>query len=290
MTMIASIGPDIPLQVLAATGRFAGPLGWAIDRPFPRAGQWLESKFAPWAFSILEDWAAGAFDHLETVVFSRADDNAQRLYYYACELRRRGLIAGPEPLLFDLALIARSTSEARTIEAVRALAARLGVSDETLAAQLAAPAAVSPAAKGSACLIAGTPPPDRRLHAMVESAGLGAAGETLEDIWSRSVPVSLAPGEDPCEALGRALHLRQQGPRGFYDRGAALVGAARAAGAAGVILWYCEEDEAQVWHLPAQQLALAETGFPALVLTRRNWRADDGVAAEIAGFVKGLAA
>lgn len=287
--MIASVGPDIPLQVLAASGRAAGPLGWDVDRAFPHAGQWLESKFAPWTFSILEDWATGRLDHLETVVFSRADDNAQRLYYYVCELRRRGVLRGPEPLLFDLALITRPTSEARTIKAVRDLVARLGVDDTALAQALAAQVDQQSAqTKGSACLIAGTPPPDKRLHAMIERAGLRAVGDTLADIWARPCPVAYTPGEDPCAALGRALHQSRLGPRGFFDRGRAVVEAARHAAARAVILWYCEEDEAQVWHLPAQQKALADAGIPALVLTRRNWRANDGVDAEIARFLEGL--
>jgi hypothetical protein len=53
-----------------------------------------------------------------------------------------------------------------------------------------------------------------------------------------------------------------------------------------VVLWYAEEDEAEVWHLPAQKRALAEAGIPALVLTRRSWRGDDGVDADIAAFLK----
>ncbi len=95
MTEIATIGADIPLDLLNATGRFAGPLNWHIDRPTPRADAWLESKFTPWARSIVEDWAEGHFDGLGEVIFSRSDDTSQRLYYYICELRARGLLGGP---------------------------------------------------------------------------------------------------------------------------------------------------------------------------------------------------
>lgn len=297
MTMIATIGADLPLPVLQATGRLAGPLAWNIDRPFPRAGQWLESKFATWAFSVLEDWAQGALDGLEAVVFSRSDDSAQRLYYYVCELRRRGLLAGPEPLLFDIGFINRPTSEARTIASVRALAARFGVSDDAVEAALAAapePEAPSPDAPapsaGPACLLAGSPPPDGRVHAMIAAAGFRAVGDSLRDLWSRPCPGVARGSGDPCAAIGRALHARQQGPRGFYDRGAALVDAVRAAGARAAILWFVEEDEARVWHLPAERRALAEAGIPALVLTRRSWRADDGLDAEIAAFLQELPA
>ncbi len=290
MTMIATIGADIPLQVLEATGRFVGPLTWDIDRPFPRAGQWLESKFATWAFSILEDWADGRFDHLEAVVFSRSDDSAQRLYYYVCELRRRGLLAGPEPVLFDVAFIDRASSEARTIASVRALAGRFRADDraieEVLARGLAGDCAVTlPASDAPGCLLAGSPPPDRRVHAMIEAAGWRATGDTLAEIWARPCPGVERASGDPCATIGKRLHGLRHGPRGFFDRGAALVEAARTATARAVVLWFAEEDEARIWHLPAQRRALAEASVPALVLTRRDWRADDGLDAEIAAFL-----
>jgi hypothetical protein len=151
MTMIACLGPDIPMELLTGTGRYAGPLGWNIDRDFPLASQWLESKFPRWAFSVVEDWAAGALDHLDTVVFSRGDDSAQRLYYYICELRSRGLLAGPEPVIFDVARIARASSEARCVESVRKLALRLKVDNAALEAAIAGVQPVSKGQGGHAC-------------------------------------------------------------------------------------------------------------------------------------------
>ena len=73
------------------------------ERPTPAADRWMESKFAPWARAILEGWAAGEYDDLGQVIFSRADDSAQRLYYYLCELQRRGLVGGPEALIAAMA-------------------------------------------------------------------------------------------------------------------------------------------------------------------------------------------
>lgn len=288
--MIACVGPDIPHELLAATGRNAGPLGWSIDRAFPRAGQWLESKFPRWAFSILEDWAAGALDHLDTVVFSRSDDSAQRLYYYVCELQARGLVQGPTPLILDVARIGRASSEQRCIDAVRKLAAELGVGDGALEASIretnAARGEAVAGEGGQVCLLAGTPAPDGRLSAMVAAAGWRARGETLAEIWGRAgAPVAEASG-DPCAALGQRLHRAIGGTRGFYDRGAEIV--ARAAGAQAVVLWYAEEDEAEVWNLPAQKRALDAAGIPALVLTRRDWRANDGVDGKIAAFLAGV--
>ena len=40
--------------------------------------------------SIAEQWLTGELDFLDAVVFPRSDDSAQRLYYYLCELQRRG--------------------------------------------------------------------------------------------------------------------------------------------------------------------------------------------------------
>jgi hypothetical protein len=49
------------------------------------------------------------------------------------------------------------------------------------------------------------------------------------------------------------------------------------------------EEEAQVWHVPAQWCALDAAGLPVLVMAGRDWRADDGSADDIARFLEGLA-
>lgn len=290
--MIASIGSDLPLDLLAATGRYAGPLNWNIDRETPRADAWLESKFAPWTRSILQDWADGALDQLDAVVFTRGDDNTQRLYYYVCELRSRGLIAGPEPLMFDVAHGTRASSEARTIAAVRALAARLEVSDSVLeggiVASNVARTTAPPAPAGPTCLLTGTLPPDRRVHAMIEAAGWRADGMTLAESWQRlGAPVDEGT-DDPVAAVGRQLHAEHFGSRAFFDRGAALAGRVAADDARAAVLWYAEEDEVSVWHLPAERRVLHDLGIPSLELTRCNWAANDGVDARIADFLKDL--
>ena len=291
MTMIASVGPDIPLELLTATGRYVGPLGWNIDRDFPVASQWLESKFPRWAVSIAEDWATGAFDHLDTVVFSRGDDSAQRLYYYLCELRGRGLVAGPEPVIFDVARIGRPSSEARCVDSVRALAARLGVGDAALEAAIAARAfpEVRFAKGGRVCLLGGTPPPDDRLHVAIGAVGWRFEGATLAETWLSGGPGAEAGTGDPCAALGQRLHAALGGPRGFHDRAADAVAHALAIEARAAVLWYAEEDEAEIWHLPAQRAALQAAGLPVLTLSRRDWRANDGATDEIAAFLTGLA-
>ena len=284
---VASVGIDLPFALLRASGRYAGPLGWTIDREFPRAAQWLESKFPLWAFSLVEDWAEGAFDQLGAVVFSRGDDAAQRLYYYLCELRERGLVSGPEPLIFDVAHIARASSEARSIDAVRRLAAVLGVSADAAEAAIAATPPPVPHTSGARnCLLAGTPAPDRRLHDAIARAGWTPHGATLAELWSEaSAPLVEAGTGDPFAAIGRAVHQARTGPRAFGDRKVALAEAVRAAKASRAVLWYAEEDEAEVWNLPGQREQLQAMGVPALVLTRASWRADDGAPERIAAFL-----
>jgi hypothetical protein len=253
----------------------------------------MESKFAPWARALLEGWAAGDYDGLGQVVFSRADDSAQRLYYYLCELQRRGLVAGPEALILDIAKVPRGSSVKRTADSLRRLAARLGVDAAGLAqaidacnAERSRPA--EPGGPGPSCLLAGTPPPDDRLHEVARRSGFTAVGPTLVETWTQlGAIVELADG-DAMAALARQVHADPTGPRSFADAGATLLGAIAESGAEAVVLWQIEEDEAQAWHLPSQRAALAREGLPALVMTRRDWLARDGAADEIAAFLQGI--
>ncbi len=291
--MIAHVGPNMPLDLLRATGRHAGQLAFDPDRPTPAADKWMEQKFAPWARSILQAWTDGAYDGLDQVVFSRAEDSVQRLYYYLCELQRRGLIGGPEALILDIAKIPRPSSLARTTDCLRLLADRLGVdaallrqSVEACNRERAGPAAPRPSRQ---CLLTGTPPPDRRLHAAIEAAGFAPLGATLPETWAAlGEPVDLATG-DVFDALARQVHQSAASPRAFVSAGGSLAGEIAASGAEAVILWQIEEDESQAWHLPAQRAALAEAGVPALVMTRRDWLARDGVLGEVGDFLQGIA-
>jgi hypothetical protein len=292
MSGVATIGGDIPADLLAATGRYVGPIGWNIDRETPIADQWIETRFSPWVRSVLEDWAAGAFDELETVIFSRGDDNAQRLYYYVCELRARGLIAGPEPLIFDVARIKRATSLARTVRAVRHLADQLGVDDAVLERGIAE----TNARRGLAvevptdriCLLAGTAPPDDRIHKMIAAAGWSAVGETQQQLWSALGEKVDENSDDPAAAIGAQVYAQSTSARAFTDRAAGLVADAQAVSAEAVILWFIEEEEGLVWHVPAQMRALEAAGIPALLLTRCNWAARDAVDVRIGAFLERL--
>lgn len=292
--MFAYAGPNLPHDLFEATGRNAGPLTWNVDRAMPAADRWLESKFAPWTRSVLQDWAEGALDHLEAVVFSRADDSAQRLYYYLCELRRAGAIKGPELLVLDIAKSPRPSSIARDEVALRKLAERLGVGEAALGRAIAAGNArragpVASATGAKVCLIAGSPLPDERMHRMVEQSGWSATGCTLAEEWGDLGPV-VDEGSEPFAALARQLHARRVDTRGFFDRSGALTEAAAASAAKAAILWLIEEDDTTVWHLPAMRAALEAQGLPVLVATRRDWSCCDGIDAEISAFLAGVAA
>lgn len=292
--MIAYVGPDIPHDILRATGRCAGPLAFFVDRETPTADQWLENKFPLWCRSIVEDWVAGVFNDLEAVVFSRGDDSAHRLYYYLCELQRQKAVGGPKPLVFDVAKIQRPSSTDATIAAARGLAALLNLDDQALEQGIResnvdrrSPQS-APESKGRTCLITGSAPPDRRLHSIVQSCDWAAVGRTLPETWSWLGDCVEEATGDPAAAIGRQVHGSATGARGFFDRATRIVEEARAARAAAVVLWYAEEEEAQIWRLPAQRRALETAGIPHLVLTRRDWRANDGVGREIASFLEGL--
>lgn len=130
---IGYVGNDLPIELILAAE--AMPVGLCGDsaRSTPHADRYLESTFTPAIRSIAEQWLEGELDDLEAVILSRSDDSAQRLYYYICELQRRGQCGGPKPLMYDIASCARSTSVAYTIESTRALANELGTSPQALA-------------------------------------------------------------------------------------------------------------------------------------------------------------
>lgn len=126
------VGLDIPADLLSAPGRVSCHLPWRKHVNSPVAARWLETSFPGWAFSMVEDWADGRFNCFEQVVFSRGDDAAHRLYYYICELQRRGEVGGPRPLVFDVAKIPRESSRRHTVAALQKLMQELRITQEQL--------------------------------------------------------------------------------------------------------------------------------------------------------------
>jgi hypothetical protein len=325
---VGFVGYDVPIDVLLASGRPFGHLPWRVAGATPWADRWLESSFPYWTRSILEQWHAGEFDALETVVFSRADDASQRLYYYVRELQRRGVLGGPVPHVFDIALLPRESSIAHTAAAVVELVHVLGVDDRMLAdgieranqlrrtfaavqerratqgplherlgraalwsdptQWLDAAALPQDGAAGLRVLLAGSVPPDDRLHRAVEAGGACVIAELHAHSLGRLGAPIPAADEPLARTLARALMQASIGPRAVLDGARRVVEQTAAAGAAAVVIWLTREDEALAWHVPAQRRALAAANIPTLVLAAACWQADDGAQERIADFCKGI--
>jgi hypothetical protein len=319
------VGPDVPVDLLLASGRPFGHLPWNVAGATPYADQWLETSFPGWSRSILQQWHEGAFDGLHAVVFSRSDDASQRLFYYVRELQQRGLLRGPRALVSDLALVPRESSFEHSAAAVASLAVELGIDDAALRAgvvradalrlklrglqqgrvadgvyfdRLARAALwsdatrwldsvrvpVPDAATARRILLAGSVPPDERLHRAVEGAGANVVAEThVHALVRLGLPL---PGSESSAArhVARQLIATAAGPRAFIDRAQWIVQQARDARAAAVVLWLTREDEGLAWHVPAMRRALAAAKLPTLVLPAAAWRADDGVLESIERF------
>jgi len=168
--------------------------------------------------------------------------------------------------------------------------------DTAFAAWLERPRAVH---SGMRLILAGSVPPDERLHSAVETA----QGRIVDEVGDHSlarfgaplagVTANAAAGADPGARLGAgaadATYVRETtirsisdhyhalpcGSRGFEDRSDRLLERAAACRAHGVILWLIEEDEALVWDVPGIQQRLSTAGIPVLTLTRRRWDLGD---------------
>lgn len=326
---LAYVGFDIPLDLLLASGRPFCHLPWQRHRATPQADRWLETAFPGWARSIMEDWLNGAFDMFERVIFTRGDDASQRLYYYLCELQRRGLARGPKPCIFDVAMIRRATSVAHSEHALRTLMQDLAVNRAMLLdgitqanrqrawfAQLdgergaaghvyenIARAALfrdvalighgvdlTPAAPARRLLLAGSVPPDDLLHRAAESCGWNVVHEAHQLTLARHGAPLPVTDAIPEALLAQYCNARASVTRAFDDRAASLVAVGKRVAAEAIVLWLTEEDEALAWDVARQRAALAATGIPHLVLTRRRWDGNDGAAEELCRFLQELPA
>ncbi len=132
MPVVGYIGDDVPVALILAAGALPLRLRGEPGRATPRADGFMESAFSPAVRTIAEAWVEGELDFLHTVVFSRADDSSQRVYYYLCELQRRGRCRGPRALLYDVARIARPASVDHHRDSTRRLADELGAAAAAL--------------------------------------------------------------------------------------------------------------------------------------------------------------
>jgi benzoyl-CoA reductase/2-hydroxyglutaryl-CoA dehydratase subunit BcrC/BadD/HgdB len=148
--------------------------------------------------------------------------------------------------------------------------------DTAFAAWLERPRGVHPSPR---LILAGSVPPDERLHSAVEAA----QGRIVDEVGDHSLarfgaPIAGAATADAIQFRQTAMrsiadhyHALPCGSRGFEDRPGRLLARATACRAHGVILWLVEEDETLVWDAPGMQQRLSAAGIPVLTLTRRRW-------------------
>jgi len=136
-------------------------------------------------------------------------------------------------------------------------------------------------------VLAGTSPPDERLHLAVEAGGGNVVAE-FGDHASCNVAMPLIPAHGSFAAIADHYHSSTTGSRAFVDRAVDAVRLAKQVRAAGVIIWLLEEEDALIWDLPAQVAALSAAGIACLALVRRRWDGSDGALEEIKKFALGL--
>jgi hypothetical protein len=133
-------------------------------------------------------------------------------------------------------------------------------------------------------LLAGSVPPDDRLHRAVEAAGGAIVCELLE---TQHMPAPKSKDEDILAALARRQHDGVSPAQRMLRSPTWISDQAQATRAQGVIIWLIEEDEALPWELATQTRALHAAHMPLLSLTRQPWRAAAALDS-IASFVNNL--
>ncbi len=144
------------------------------------------------------------------------------------------------------------------------------------------------AVEGGRVLLAGTAPPNDRLHKTIDESGWAVTAEANDRSFGRVGPLIDMAIEDPLEAVGHHAHSLASGARSFADHAQSIVDTALIATVDAVVIWLIEEDEASTWLIPEQRAALDAAGIPHFVATRRRWAADDGIDGEVATFLEGV--
>lgn len=130
--VIGFVGPEIPVELIIASGAHPVRLVGAVDAKTDTADRYLESTFMPDLRSIAEQYLRGALNFMHSIILPRSNDSAQRLYYYLSDLRPQQFRRAPAPLIFDLAKIPRDSSKLHSRLATQRLAAEIGVVSNAL--------------------------------------------------------------------------------------------------------------------------------------------------------------
>src|SRR5690606_24353635 len=130
-------------------------------------------------------------------------------------------------------------------------------------------------------VLAGSVPPDDRLHLAAEAKGWTVAGELhARSLWRHGEAVN-DTGDLAIRELAIRANVSPFGPRAFIQRTDSLLAEIKRADAEAAVLWLTEQDEAFAWHVADQINVLRARGIPLLVLTRRRWDGEDGADAAL---------
>lgn len=122
--VIGYLGNTAPVELIEAAGAFPVMLTGLPGKGTPRADEYMEDLFDPIVRGVFEQVLEGRLAWLDAVVLPRSNDSIQRLYYYLCELRRRG-VAAPLPILFDLQHTPSAAAHAYNLDRMADLKAAL---------------------------------------------------------------------------------------------------------------------------------------------------------------------
>jgi hypothetical protein len=134
-------------------------------------------------------------------------------------------------------------------------------------------------------LLAGSLPPDARLHLAVDGVNGSIVSELVDATYLPSNKIS---GKEILDVLGQRHYAALSPAQQMLQSSNWIASQAQKARAQGVIIWLIEEDEALPWELASQTRALHDAKIPVLTLARQRWRADADTLSEITGFVRSL--
>jgi benzoyl-CoA reductase/2-hydroxyglutaryl-CoA dehydratase subunit BcrC/BadD/HgdB len=134
-------------------------------------------------------------------------------------------------------------------------------------------------------LLAGSAPPDARLHLAVEAANGSIVSELVEATHSPSDKIN---GEEILAAIGQRHYAAVSPAQQMLSSPDWIASQAQKAKAQGVIIWLIEEDEALPWELASQTRALHDAKIPVLTLARQRWLAEAETLTSITSFVRSL--
>jgi hypothetical protein len=132
--VVGYVTPCVPAELISAAGLYPIMLSAGTETSTTLGDRVMEDLFDTTIRGIFERLLKGEFDYLSAIVLPRANDSAHRLYYYLCELQRRGEAKLPPILLCDVVMTPDEPTRQYSIAALGRLWVELkalGKSDAT---------------------------------------------------------------------------------------------------------------------------------------------------------------